>query len=138
MSEDSQENKKSEETVPEQFRTFIESIEKMSVIELNEFVKVLEKRFGVSAAALAPSSAVGGTAAGPVEEKSTVTVELKDGGAQKIAVIKLIKEALGFGLKEAKDLVDGVPIVLKENMKKVEAEELKKKLEEVGAKVELR
>src|ERR1035437_6936107 len=105
--------------IPAQFKALVEGIEKMSVIELNELVKVLEKRFGVSAVAAA------GPAAGPVaaaEEKSTFNIELKDAGAQKIAVIKVVKEALALGLKEAKDLVDAAPKMLKENVKKEDAE----------------
>lgn len=122
--------------VPKEFKKLVEEIEKMSVLELNELVKVFEKRFGVSAAAVAVA---GPAAAGAVaEEKSTFTVELTEGGAQKIAVIKVVKEALGLGLKEAKDMVDGAPSVVKENLKKEEAEELKTKLEGAGAKVTLK
>ena len=129
----------SEETtveVPAQFKALVEDIEKMSVIELNELVKVLEKRFGVSAVA-----AAAGPAAGPVaeaEEKSTFNIELKDAGAAKIAVIKVVKEALGLGLKEAKDLVDAAPKMLKENVKKEDAEKIKKDIEAAGGKVELK
>jgi large subunit ribosomal protein L7/L12 len=120
---------------PAQFKTVVDAIEKMSVIELHELVKFLEKKFGVSAAAVA----VAGPAAGPAaEEKSSFNVQLADAGAQKIAVIKVVKEALGLGLKEAKDLVDAAPSMLKEGMKKEEADDLKKKLEEAGAKVELK
>ena len=129
----------SEETkveVPAQFKALVEGIEKMSVIELNELVKVLEKRFGVSAAAAvaAPVAA----AAGAAEEKSTFNIELKDAGAQKIAVIKVVKEALALGLKEAKDLVDAAPKMLKENVKKEDAEKIKKDIEAAGGKVELK
>lgn len=120
---------------PAHFKAVVDAIEKMSVIELHELVKFLEKKFGVSAAAVA----VAGPAAGPAaEEKSSFNVQLADAGAQKIAVIKVVKEALALGLKEAKDLVDAAPSMLKEGMKKEEAEELKKKLEEAGAKVELK
>ncbi len=120
---------------PAHFKAVVDAIEKMSVIELHELVKFLEKKFGVSAAAVA----VAGPAAGPAaEEKSSFNVQLADAGAQKIAVIKVVKEALGLGLKEAKDLVDAAPSMLKEGMKKEEADELKKKLEEAGAKVELK
>ncbi len=122
--------------VPAKFAALIESIEKMSVIELHELVKTLETKFGVSAAAVAAAPAAGGAAA--AEEKSTVTIHLKNAGAQKIAVIKVVKEAMGLGLKEAKDLVDAAPSVLKENVKKAEADDLKKKLEEAGAQVELK
>ena len=108
----------------------------MSVIELHELVKLFEKKFGVSAAAVAVAGpAAGGDAA---EEKDSFNVELADAGAQKIAVIKVVKTALGLGLKEAKDLVDGAPAMLKEGMKKEEAEDLKKQVEEAGGKVELK
>ena len=124
--------------VPAKFQVLVESIEKMSVIELNELVKLLEKKFGVSAAAAVAAAPMvsGGAPAG--EEKTSFNVELKESGAQKIAVIKVIKEVLGLGLKEAKDLVDGAPKMLKEGMKKAEAEEFKKKIETAGGKVELK
>ena len=122
--------------VPEQFQALVEQVEKMSVLELNELVKVLEKRFGVSAAAVAVAGG-GGDAAGE-DAQSDFTVELTEVGAQKIAVIKAVKEALGLGLKEAKDLVDGAPSALKEKVAKEEAEELKAKLEEAGASVTLK
>lgn len=131
--------KKEEEVteVPAKFKSLVESVEKLSVLELNELVKVLEKKFGVSAAAVAVAApAAGGAAAG--EEKTAFNVELKDGGAQKIAVIKIVKEALGLGLKEAKDLVDGAPKILKEGMKKEDAEKLKKDIEAAGGKVDLK
>ena len=121
--------------VPAQFKALVETIEKMSVIELNELVKVLEKRFGVSAAAAVAAPAAAGPAA---EEKSTFTVELTDGGAQKIAVIKVVKEALALGLKEAKDLVDAAPKVIKEGVKKEDAEKIKKDIEAAGGKVTLK
>jgi large subunit ribosomal protein L7/L12 len=109
----------------------------MTVLELNELVKVFEKKFGVSAAAVAVAGpAAGGADAG--EAKTDFEVVLADAGAQKIAVIKAVKEVLGLGLKEAKDLVDGAPASLKSGMKKEDAEALKKKLEEAGAKVELK
>ena len=121
---------------PAQFKTVVEAIEKMSVLELHELVKFLEKKFGVSAAAVAVAGpAVAGAAA---EEKSTFDVELKDAGAQKIAIIKIVKEVLGLGLKEAKDLVDSAPAMLKAGLKKEEAEALKKQVEEAGGKVELK
>lgn len=119
--------------VPEKFKVLVEQVENMSVLELSELVKALEKRFGVSAAAVAvagPAAAAGGE-----EEKSTMNVELSDAGGNKIAVIKVVKEALGLGLKEAKDLVDGVPSVLKENASKDDANALKAKIEEAGGKV---
>ncbi len=122
--------------VPAQFKSMVETIEKMSVLELNDLVKVLEKRFGVSAAAVA--SAPAAAAAGPVEEKTSFNVHLAESGAQKIAVIKVVKEALALGLKEAKDLVDAAPALLKEGMKKEDAEKLKKDIETAGGKVELK
>ncbi|MDP2705264.1 MAG: 50S ribosomal protein L7/L12 [Patescibacteria group bacterium] len=122
---------------PTKFKTIVDAIEKMSVLDLNELVKFLEKKFGVSAAAVAVAApGAGGGAA--TEEKSIFTVHLADSGAQKIAVIKVVKEVLGLGLKEAKDLVDSAPAVLKEGMKKEEAEEVKKKIEAAGGKVELK
>jgi len=121
--------------VPSKFKKLVEEVEKMTVIELSELVKVLEKKFGVSAAAVA----VAGPAAAAEEEgKSTVDLELTDAGATKIAVIKAVKEALALGLKEAKDLVDGVPSMLKQGMKKEDAAELAKKLTDAGAKVTLK
>ena len=125
---------------PSKFKVLVESIEKMSVLDLHELVKHLEEKFGVSAAAptFAVGAPTGNVGAGTGEEKSTVTVELTDGGATKIAVIKVVKEALGLGLKEAKDLVDAAPSKLKEGMKKADAEELQKKLTEAGAKVTLK
>jgi large subunit ribosomal protein L7/L12 len=114
----------------------IEAVEKMTVLELNTLVKAIEEKWGVSATAVA---AAGPASAGPAEEaKSTVDVELTDGGGAKIAVIKVVKEALVLGLKEAKDLVDGAPSILKKGLKKEEADELKKKLEDAGAKVTLK
>lgn len=123
--------------VPEEFKKLVEQVEKMSVLELHELVKVLEKRFGVSAAAVAVAGPGGGGDAGG-EEQTEFTVELADAGAQKIAVIKVVKEACGLGLKEAKDMVDGAPTEVKAGLKKEEAEELKTKLEEAGAKVNLK
>jgi len=123
--------------VPSKFKKLIEEIETMSVIDLSELVKVFEKKFGVSAAAVAVA---GPAAAGVPEEegKSTADVELTDAGASKIAVIKAVKEALALGLKEAKDLVDGAPSMLKQGMKKEDAAELAKKLTDAGAKVTLK
>lgn len=113
----------------------IEEIKKMTVVELADLVKAIEEEFGVSAvAAAAPAAGVGAAA---VEEKSSFNVVLKEAGDQKIKVITAVKNALGLGLKDAKDLVDGAPKTLKENVAKAEAEELKAKLEEVGAVVEL-
>lgn len=121
---------------PAQFKTVVESIEKMTVIELHELVKFLEKKFGVSAVAVAAAPAAG--AAGAAEEKTSFDVNLADGGGNKIAVIKVVKEVLGLGLKEAKDLVDAAPAVLKAGMKKEDAENLKKQIEAAGGKVELK
>ena len=132
-----EENKKEEVSVPAKFKSIVESIEKMSVLDLNELVKLFEKKFGVSAAAVAVAGPAAGAGAA-AEEKSTFNVELKEAGAQKIAVIKVVKEVLGLGLKEAKDLVDAAPSKLKDGMKKEEAEALKKKIEEAGGKVELK
>lgn len=123
--------------VPAKFKDLIEKIETMSVLELHELVKVLEEKFGVSAAAVAAAAPVAG-AAGAAEEKDSFNVELTAAGDQKIAVIKAVKEVFGLGLKEAKDLVDGAPSMLKEGMKKAEAEEVKKKIEEAGGKVSLK
>lgn len=129
----------SEETnveIPAKFADLVSKIDTMSVLDLHELVKVLEAKFGVSAAAVAVAGpAAGGAAA---EEKDSFTVELTAAGEQKIAVMKVVKEALGLGLKEAKDLVDGAPSVLKENVKKAEADEMKKKIEEAGGKVTLK
>jgi len=124
--------------VPEKFKALVEQVEQMSVLELHELVKVLEKKFDVSAAAVAVAAP--GAAAGGEEEEaqSSFTVELADAGAQKIAVIKAVKELLGLGLKEAKELVDGAPSPIKENVAKEEAEEIKAKIEEAGGKVELK
>ncbi|MBX4198507.1 50S ribosomal protein L7/L12 [Candidatus Parcubacteria bacterium] len=122
--------------VPAQFKSLVENIEKMSVLELNDLVKALEKRFGVSAAAVAAGPAA--SAAPAAEEKSMFNVHLANAGAQKIAVIKVIKEALALGLKEAKDLVDAAPSLLKEGVKKEDAEKMKKDIEAAGGKVELK
>ena len=125
--------------VPTKFKKLVEEIEQMSVIELNELVKVLEQKFGVSAAAVAVAGAGGGDAGdGGGDDGGLVTVTLEDGGANKIQVIKVVKEALGLGLKEAKDVVDGAPKALKEGIVKEEAEELKGKIEEAGGKVSVK
>jgi large subunit ribosomal protein L7/L12 len=129
------EEKKVVET-PAKFKDVVHAIEKMSVIDLHELVKHLEEKFGVSAAAVAVAGPAAAAPAG--EEKSLFTVELKDGGASKINVIKVVKEALGLGLKEAKDLVDAAPKVIKEGLKKEDAEKLKKDIEAAGGKVELK
>ena len=124
--------------VPAKFKSIVEEVEKMSVLDLNELVKVFEKKFGVSATAVAAVAGPTSAEASASEEKSTFTVELADGGAQKIAVIKVVKEVLALGLKDAKDKVDAAPTVLAEGMKKEEAENLKKKIEEAGGKVTLK
>jgi large subunit ribosomal protein L7/L12 len=116
--------------------SIIEAVEKMTVLELNELVKAIEEKWGVSAAAVAVAGPAAAGDAG--EEQSSFNVELTDGGAQKIAVIKVVKEVLGLGLKEAKDMVDAAPAIVKEGMKKEDAEALKAKLEEAGAKVTLK
>ena len=118
----------------------LEAIENMTVLELSELVKAMEEKFGVSAAAPVAVAAVGGAApaAGAAEEKTEFTVVLAAAGDKKINVIKAVREATGLGLKEAKELVDGAPKPVKENIGKAEAEELKGKLEEAGASVELK
>lgn len=121
--------------IPEKFAAVVKAIEEMSVLDLNELVKLFEVKFGVSAAAVA----VAGPAAGPAaEEKSDFTVVLVSDGGAKIGMMKIVKESLGLGLKEAKDLVDNLPATLKEGMKKEDAEALKKQVEEAGGKVELK
>lgn len=129
------EEAKEEVEVPKEFKKLIEEIEKMTVLQLHELVKTLEKKFDVSATAVAAGPAVAGGEA--AEEKDEFTVTLTGAGEQKIQVIKAVKEILGLGLKDAKDLVDGAPGVLKEGVKKDEAEEMKTKLEEAGGSVEL-
>ena len=113
----------------------LETIDSLTVVELSELVKGIEEKYGVSAAAVAAPAA--GAAAGAAEEKTEFNVVLKEAGANKIQVIKVVRDATGLGLKEAKDLVDGAPKTVKENVKKEEAEELKAKFTEVGAVVEL-
>ena len=123
-------------TLPEKFKDIVEKVEKMSVLELHELVKALEGHWGVSAAAVAVAGpAAGGAAA---EEKTSFNAHLADAGAQKVQVIKAVKDALGLGLKEAKDLVDAAPTVLKEGMKKEDADKLKAAVEAAGGKVELK
>ena len=129
----------SEKNVPEKFEKLVETIEKLNVAELADLVKVLEERFGVSAMptmmAAAPAA---GAASGAAEEKTAFDVVLKDGGQAKIQTIKVVREITGLGLKEAKDLVDAAPKAVKQGVKKEEAEEMKKKLEEAGASVEIK
>jgi len=122
----------------EKFKDIIEKIEGLSVLELSELVKTLEEKFGVSAAMMAVPAANAGAPAEEVEEKTIFNVELKSIGEQKIQAIKILRDVLGLGLKEAKDMTDKVPIVVKEGMDKKSAEELKAKLETAGCKVELK
>ncbi len=124
--------------VPAKFEKLVGEIEKMSVLDLAELVKILEEKFGVSASAPVMAMAPGAAAAAPVEEKDSFDVEITDAGANKINVIKAVRELTELGLKEAKDLVDAAPKVLKEGVKKADAEAMKKKLEEAGAKVTLK
>lgn len=119
------------------FESFLTDLEKASVLELNDLVKAIEEKFGVSAAAVSAAPAAGGASA-EAETKSSFTVHLVSAGDAKIGVMKVVKEALGLGLKEAKDLVDAAPADLKKDAPKAEAEALKKALEEAGAKVELK
>jgi len=135
----SEEQKKLE--VPAKFKDLVEQIEKLSVLDLAELVKILEDKFGVSAAAPMAFAAAPAAVAGDgpkVEEKSAFDVELSAVGDNKIGVIKIVRDATGKGLKEAKDLVDAAPKIIKEKASKEEAEELKKKIEEVGGKVTLK
>ena len=130
-----------EVVVPEKFKDIVEKIEQMSVLDLSELVHILEDKFGVSAqaaVAVAAPAAGGAEGAGAAEEKSSFDVHLSAVGDQKVQVIKAVKEALGLGLKEAKDLVDQAPIALKEGMDKEPAEALKKGIEDAGGSVELK
>ena len=129
-----EELKEKEVKIPKKFEKLVKEIEEMTVLELNELVKLLEEKFGVSAQAVAVVAPV----SEDVEEKSIFTVELTGFGESKIGVIKAVKAVLGLGLKEAKDLVEGAPSTLKEGVKKEEAEEMKKTIEEAGGKVELK
>lgn len=126
--------------VPAKFKSLVEEIEKMSVLDLSELVKVLEDKFGVSAAAPAMmmAPAAGGASAPVAEEKSEFNVELTEAGASKISVIKVVKEVTGLGLADAKAMVDGAPKVIKEGVKKEDAEAMKKKIDEAGGKVTLK
>jgi large subunit ribosomal protein L7/L12 len=119
---------------------FLTALDSMTVMELNDLVKAIEEKFGVSAAAMAaPAAGAGGAgAAAPVEEKTEFTVQLLEAGANKVSVIKAVREITGLGLKEAKDLVDGAPKPVKEGISKADAEAAKKKLEDAGAKVALK
>ncbi len=122
--------------VPAKFESIVKAIEEMSVLDLNELVKLFEAKFGVSAAAVAVAGPAAGAAA--AEEKDEFAVVLTSDGGAKIAVMKVVKESLGLGLKEAKDLVDNLPATLKEGMKKEDAEALKKQIEDAGGKIELK
>ena len=117
---------------------FLTALDSMTVLELNDLVKAIEEKFGVSAAAMAAPAAGGGAAAPAAEEKTEFNVVLTDAGANKVSVIKAVREITGLGLKEAKDMVDGAPKAVKEGVSKADAEAAKKKLEEAGAKVELK
>jgi large subunit ribosomal protein L7/L12 len=133
----------SEETkeviIPEKFKSLVSEIEKMSVLDLSELVKVLEDKFGVSAAAPAMMMAAAPAAAGAAaEEKTEFNVELESFGENKINVIKVVKDITGLGLAEAKALVDAAPKMVKEGVKKEDADEMKKKIEEAGGKVNLK
>ena len=119
----------------EKIEKLIEEIDSLTVVELNDLVKAIEEKYGVSAVAAAAPAAAG--AAGAAEEKTSFDVVLKEAGDQKIKVIKVVRDATGLGLKEAKELVDGAPKTVKENVSKDEAEDLKAKFTEVGATVEL-
>lgn len=147
MSEEKKEEAKAEApneekkdvVVPAKFKSIVEEIEKMSVLDLSELVKILEDKFGVSAA---PVAVVGAVAAGgevaATEEKSEFDVELTGAGDNKIGVIKAVREITAKGLKDAKDMVEAAPMVIKEGVKKEEAEEMKKKIEEAGGSVNLK
>jgi len=131
---------KTEVVVPEKFKDLVAKIENLSVLDLSELVKILEDKFGVSAAApvMMAGAGMAAVAAAPEEEKTSFDVELVETGANKINVIKAVREITQLGLKEAKDLVDAAPKMVKEGVTKAEAESMKKKLEEAGAKVNLK
>lgn len=136
-----EETKNEKVEIPAKFKDLVKTIEELSVVELAELVKVLEKKFGVSAAAPVAVAVAPAAAAAPAEEKSIFNIELKEVGAKKIDVIKVVRDVTGKGLKDSKDLVDAAaaaPQMVKENVKKEEAEEIKKKFEVAGAKVELK
>lgn len=138
---DEQKQEKSEIEVPAKFKDLVKQVEEMSVLDLAELVKILEEKFGVSAAApmaMMAAAPAGGESGEAAEEKSAFDIELKAAGDQKINVIKVVREVTGLGLKEAKDMVDAAPKMIKEGVKKEEAEEIKKKLVEAGATVELK
>ncbi len=130
------EETKTDVVVPAKFKDIVAGVEALSVLELNELVKIFEEKFGVSATAVAAAGPAVAAEAG--EAKDSFTVVLESAGEQKIAVMKVVKEALGLGLKEAKDLVDAAPATLKDGVKKDEAEAMKKGIEEAGGKVTLK
>lgn len=139
MSEETKQEETKAVEVPAKFQSLVSEIEKMSVLDLAELVKILEEKFGVSAAA--PAMMMAGPAAGAeaqAEEKDSFDIEITEAGANKISVIKAVRELTEMGLKDAKDLVDAAPKVVKEGVKKEEAEAIKAKLEEAGAKVTLK
>ncbi|MBI4812694.1 50S ribosomal protein L7/L12 [Candidatus Falkowbacteria bacterium] len=140
VEETKKEDAAKEVEVPKKFKDLVKQIEEMSVLDLSELVKVLEEKFGVSAAApvMVAAASTSAEAAADKEEKTSFDVHLIGVGDQKINVIKVVREVTTLGLKEAKDLVDGAPKVVKEGLKKEEAEEIKKKLEAAGAKAELK
>ena len=142
MSEEKQEIKEKKAKAPEKFKDLVKQIEELSVLDLAELVKILEEKFGVSAGMPMIASPAAGAAASsagqPTEEKTAFNVELKSVGDAKINVIKAIKDITGKGLKESKDLVDAAPKAVKEGVTKAEAEEIKKKLEQAGATVEIK
>lgn len=140
-----QEKEEKKVEIPEKFKDLVKKIEELSVLDLSELVKILEEKFGVSGIPMVSIGATGFGAGSPAAEgapeaieKSAFNIELKETGESKINVIKAVREITGKGLKEAKDLVDAAPKVIKENASKEEAEEIKKKLEEAGATVELK
>jgi len=129
---------KKDVVVPEKFKSLVETIEKMSVLDLSELVGILEDKFGVSASAPAMMMAAPAAAGEAVEEKDSFDIEITEAGANKIAVIKAVRVITEMGLKEAKDLVDAAPKMVKEGVKKADAEKIKAQLEEAGAKVTLK
>lgn len=131
-------DEKKDVVVPEKFKALVETVEKMSVLDLAELVKILEDKFGVSASAPAMMMAAAPGAAAAAEEQTSFSVEITSAGEQKINVIKAVRELTQLGLKEAKDLVDGAPKVLKEGVDKATAETMKKRLEEAGAKATIK
>ena len=138
MSEEKKTEEKKEVTVPAKFKSIVEEIEKMSVLDLSELVGILEDKFGVTAAAPMAAAAPAAGEAAAAEEKTSFNVELTAAGDNKIGVIKAVREITQLGLKEAKDMVDGAPTMIKEGVNKEEAEDMKKKITEAGGSVELK